>query len=109
MRYAEAMAKYGSDKPDVRCGMEIADLSAIFKDSEFRVFKQIVGEGGVIRGFAVPNGNKYTRSQIDVLVDQAKQIGFSGLIWVRPGEPPTSSVKALTEATLRAAIERSGA
>ena len=83
------------DKPDLRCGLEIADLSEAFRDSEFRVFKQIVAEGGVIRGFAVPGGNKYTRSQIDLLVDQAKQMGFGGLIWVRPGEPPTSSVKAL--------------
>jgi aspartyl-tRNA synthetase len=57
----------------------------------------------------VPGANKYTRSQIDVLVDQAKQMGFSGLIWVRPGEPPLSSVKALSEATLRAALERSRA
>jgi len=109
MPYAEAMAKYGSDKPDLRCGLEIADLSDVFRDSEFRVFKQIVAEGGAIRGFAVPNGNKYTRSQIDVLVDQAKQMGFSGLIWVRPGEPPVSSVKALSEGTLRAALQRSGA
>jgi aspartyl-tRNA synthetase len=109
MPYAEAIAKYGSDKPDLRCGLEIAELSDVFRDSEFRVFKQIVAEGGVIRGFAVPNGNKYTRSQIDVLVDQAKQMGFSGLIWVRPGEPPVSSVKALGEATLRAALQRSGA
>jgi len=109
MPYAEAIAKYGSDKPDLRCGLEIADLSECFRESEFRVFKQIVAEGGVIRGFAVPNGNKYTRSQIDVLVDQAKQMGFSGLIWVRPGEPPVSSVKALGEATLRAALQRSAA
>jgi len=109
MPYAEAIAKYGSDKPDLRFGLEIQDLSDIFKDSEFRVFKQIVADGGVIRGFAVPNGNKWTRSQIDVLVDQAKQMGFSGLIWVRQGEPPTSSVKALTEGTLRAAIARAGA
>src|SRR5204862_3994122 len=90
-------------------GLEIAELSDVFRDSEFRVFKQIVAEGGVIRGFAVPNGNRSTRSQIDVLVDQAKQMGFSGLIWVRPGEPPVSSVKALGEATLRAALERAGA
>jgi aspartyl-tRNA synthetase len=109
MPYAEAIAKYGSDKPDLRCGLEIAELSDIFRDSEFRVFKQIVAEGRAIRGFAVPNGNKYTRSQIDVLVDQAKQMGFSGLIWVRPGEPPVSSVKALGEATLRAALQQSGA
>ena len=79
MPYAEAIAKYGSDKPDLRCGLEIADLSEVFRESEFRVFKQIVAEGGAIRGFAVPGGNRYTRSQLDVLVDQAKQMGFSGL------------------------------
>jgi aspartyl-tRNA synthetase len=109
MPYAEAIAKYGSDKPDLRCGMEIADLSEGFRQSEFRVFKQIVADGGVVRGFAVPGGNRYTRSQIDVLVDQAKQMGFSGLIWVRPGEPPQSSVKALREAELRAALTAAGA
>jgi aspartyl-tRNA synthetase len=109
MSYAEAMAKYGSDKPDLRFGLEISDVSAAFADSEFRVFKQIVADGGVIRGFAVPGGNKYTRNQIDGIVDQAKQLGFGGLIWVRPGEPPTSSVKALSEGSLRAAIAGIGA
>jgi aspartyl-tRNA synthetase len=73
------------------------------------VFKQIVAEGGVVRGIVVPKGNAYTRSQLDVLVDQAKQMGFTGLIWVRPGEPPLSSVKALGEATLRAALARASA
>ncbi len=106
MPYAEAIARYGSDKPDLRCGLEIHDLSEDFRDSEFRVFKQIVGSGGVVRGFTVPGGNKYTRSQLDTLVDQAKQMGFTGLIWVRPGEPPLSSVKALSEATLRPALNR---
>jgi aspartyl-tRNA synthetase len=105
MSYAEAIARYGSDKPDLRCGLEIHDLSAVFKDSEFRVFKQIVADGGAVRGFAVPGGNKYTRSQIDLLVDQAKQMGFTGLIWVRPGSPPLSSVKALSEAALRPALD----
>jgi aspartyl-tRNA synthetase len=106
MSYAEAMARYGSDKPDLRIGLDIHDLSDVFKDSEFRVFKQIVGEGGAVRAFSVPGGNKYTRSQIDLLVDQAKQMGFTGLIWVRPGSPPLSSVKALSEAALRPALEK---
>jgi aspartyl-tRNA synthetase len=106
MPYAEAIARYGSDKPDLRCGLEIHDVSDRFRDSEFRVFKTIVAEGGAIRGFVVPGGNRYTRSQLDVLVDQAKQMGFTGLIWVRPGEPPLSSVKALSEAALRPALER---
>jgi aspartyl-tRNA synthetase len=106
MPYAEAIARYGSDKPDLRCGLAIEDLSDVFKDSEFRVFKQIVAGGGAVRGFAVPGGNKYTRNQLDGLVDQAKQMGFTGLIWVRPGEPPLSSVKALGASLLGNALER---
>src|SRR2546427_1330523 len=109
MSYAEAIARYGSDKPDLRFGLDIHDLSDVFRDSEFRVFKQIVAGGGAVRAFAVPGGNKYTRSQIDLLVDQAKQMGFTGLIWVRPGEPPVSSAKALSEAALRPALDKARA
>ena len=109
MPYAEAMARYGSDKPDLRVGMAISDVSDLFAESEFRVFRQFVADGGVIRGFAIPGANAYTRSQVDGLVDLAKEIGFGGLIWVRPGEPPTSSVKALAEGALRDAIARIGA
>ena len=104
--YAEAIARYGSDKPELRCGMEIHDLSDLFRDSEFRVFKQIVADGGVVRGFNVKGGNKSSRSQLDVLVDQAKALGFTGLIWVRPGAPPLSSVKALSAAALQPALDR---
>jgi aspartyl-tRNA synthetase len=110
MAYAEALAKYGSDKPDLRVGLEIQDFSEIFRDSEFRVFKKIIADGGAVRGIVLPNGNSYSRSQIDVLVDHAvKQLGFSGLIWARPGEPPICSVKAIGEASLRAAFEQGGA
>ena len=109
MGYADAIARYGSDKPDLRCGMEIHDLSDIFRESEFRVFKQIVADGGVVRGFVVKGGNRYTRSQLDVLVDQAKALGFTGLIWVRPGAPPLSSVKSLSEGALRPALDRAEA
>jgi len=109
MSYREAMARYGSDKPDLRCGLEICDLSDLFKESEFRVFRQIVADGGVVKAIALTGGNRYTRSQIDVLVDQARQLGFGGLIWVRPGEPPVSSVKALTGGTLQTALATSRA
>ncbi|HEY2830179.1 MAG TPA: aspartate--tRNA ligase [Thermoanaerobaculia bacterium] len=109
MPYAEAIARYGSDKPDLRFGLEIVDLSDVFRESEFRVFKQAVADGGTVRGLVVPRGNSYTRSQIDLIVDQAKGIGFGGLIWVRPGEPPVSSVKALGEGSLKAALQASGA
>jgi aspartyl-tRNA synthetase len=109
MPYAQAIAQYGSDKPDLRCGLEIVDLSDIFRDSEFRVFKRIVAEGGTVRGFSVPGANRYSRSQIDALVEQAEQMGFAGLIWVRPSDPPLSSVKALDASGLRAALSRVGA
>jgi len=109
MPYAEAIARYGSDKPDLRFDLAIDDLSQVFRDADFRVFKQIVAGGGVVRGFAVPSANRYTRSQIDVLRDQAKQMGLADLIWVRPGEPPLSSVKSLAESTLRRALEQAGA
>jgi aspartyl-tRNA synthetase len=110
MPYCEAIAKYGSDKPDLRFGVAIADLSGIFRDADFGVFKEIVAAGGVVRGIAVPQGGKYTRSQIDGLRDQAKKkIGLRDLIWIRPGEPPASSVKGLNEATLRSALTTAGA
>jgi aspartyl-tRNA synthetase len=109
MPYAEAIASYGSDKPDLRCDLRIHDVSEVFRESEFRVFRDKIAGGEAVRGFAVPQGNKYTRSQIDLIVDQAKQMGFAGLIWVRPGEPPLSSVKALSEPSLRAALASAGA
>ena len=59
--YADAIARYGSDKPDLRCGLEIVDLSADFRESEFRVFKQIVADGGVVRGIVVPGGKVLTQ------------------------------------------------
>jgi aspartyl-tRNA synthetase len=109
MPYSDAIARYGSDKPDLRFGLAICDLSNVFRDADFRVFRQIVADGGAVRGFVVPRGNRYTGNQLKVLGDQAKQMGFSGLIWVRPGEPPTSAVRNLHEATLRAALAEAGA
>ena len=76
MPYAQAIAEYGSDKPDLRCGMPIVDLSEVFGASAFRVFRQIVAERGVIRGIVVTGGNSYSRSQLDSIVDQSKQMGF---------------------------------
>jgi aspartyl-tRNA synthetase len=109
MPYAEAIAKYGSDKPDLRFGMEIADLSDVFRTTGFRVFRDIVGAGGAVRGLAIPGASRYSGTQLRGLEDQAKALGAKGLIWVRPGEPPSSNVKALEPEILRAALERAGA
>jgi aspartyl-tRNA synthetase len=106
MSYDEAMRKYGSDKPDLRPGMEIIELSDVFAQSAFGVFKDAVGNGGVVRGFAVKGAAKYSRKELDDLVDYAKQLGASGLIWARIDK---ASAKAIEADALAAAFGAAGA
>jgi aspartyl-tRNA synthetase len=109
--YAEAIAKYGSDKPDLRCGMEIADLSAAFAESEFSVFRNAIAEGGEVRGFAIRGAGKYSRRELDELVEQAKRLGATGLVWARSAEAgvQSSALKAAGEDAIRRALELAGA
>jgi aspartyl-tRNA synthetase len=109
--YADAIAKYGSDKPDLRCGMAIADLSAAFEGSEFSVFRDALAAGGEVRGFAVPGAAKYSRRELDEVVEQAKQLGASGLVWARHAEAGVQSpmLKAAGEQAVRRALELAGA
>jgi aspartyl-tRNA synthetase len=120
MPYAEAIAKYGSDKPDLRCGMEIADLSAAFAGSSFALFRDAIDSGGEVRGFVVPGAAKYSRRELDELVEQARQLGtsigsqaspVSGLVWARAPEGAVQSpaVKGAGEETIRKALEIAGA
>src|SRR5579859_3602087 len=67
MSYAEAIAKYGSDKPDLRAGMELRDVSEPFKASNFSVFRSAIESGGEVRGLVVPGGAKYSRKDLDTL------------------------------------------
>jgi aspartyl-tRNA synthetase len=107
MPYAEAIAKYGSDKPDLRCGMEISDVSGAFSDSPFAVFRGIIESGGEVRGFAVPGAARYSRRELDEVVDLAKQLGASGLVWARAvdGAIQSSALKAAGEDAIRRALE----
>ena len=109
MSYADAIAKYGSDKPDLRPGMEIQDLREQFRDSSFRVFKEIVAGGGTVRGFVIPKGSHYSRSEVDGIVDLAKQqLGATGLLWARrtdEGAVTSSVMKALGEDGVRKALD----
>ena len=112
MPYADAIAKYGSDKPDLRCGMPIQDLREAFRASTFRVFRDIVAGGGTVRGFVVKNAGEYSRSEVDGIVDQAKQLGAAGLIWARTAQDGTltsSIMKALGEDGVRLMLEAAGA
>lgn len=93
MSYDDAMLKYGSDKPDLRPGMLIYDVSQIFSDSPFGVFKDAVAAGGVVRGFAVKGAGKYSRREVDELVEAAKQFGASGLVWVKSDKASAKAIE----------------
>jgi len=91
LTWAQAMNRYGSDKPDTRFGMELCDLSALFADSSFNAFK---GKGVV--GLVVPGKGEMGRNQLDGLTDRAKKLGAAGLVWMRVREadvPSTAQVK----------------
>jgi aspartyl-tRNA synthetase len=110
MPYAEAIAKYGSDKPDLRFGMEIQDFGALFADSPFGIFREAIAHGGTVRGFVIPGAAKYSRREVDELVEQAKQLGAAGLIYGRfTAEGVQVSAKAIGEEGIRKALGAAGA
>ena len=108
--YAEAIARYGSDKPDLRFGLEIADVSHVWAEATFNAFRTIVANGGAVRALVVPGGARYARSELDGLVEQAKALGAVGILWARKGEGGAinTNVKAAGEATLLRSMEEAG-
>jgi len=83
LTYDEAMEKYGSDKPDLRFDLQLKTLNSIFTNSGFKVFKEGVDNNNIITGINAKGCGKYSRSQIDLLSEFAKQIGSKGLIWIK--------------------------
>ena len=82
LTFDEATMRYGSDKPDTRYGMELADLSDVFSGSAFRAFSSMVADGGVVKGFAAPGAASWSRRELDGLVTEAKSRGARGLVWM---------------------------
>jgi aspartyl-tRNA synthetase len=80
MTHAEAMTRFGSDRPDTRFGLELHDLGEAVKDSEFKVFSGALASGGVVRGINA-GARELTRSDLDTLTELAKQHGAKGLVW----------------------------
>jgi aspartyl-tRNA synthetase len=111
LSYADAMAKYGSDKPDLRFGLEIVDVSDVWREASFNAFREIVARGGVVRALVIPGAARYARSELDALVDQAKQLGAVGILWARKAEGGAinTNVKAAGEATLGASMAAAAA
>ncbi|TET57728.1 MAG: aspartate--tRNA ligase [Dehalococcoidia bacterium] len=103
LSYEEAMEKYGTDKPDVRFGLEIKDISDIAGGTDFQVFRSALDHGGKVKGICVPGCSHYTRHQLDELIDLAKGYGAQGLITVAftgesvtPAEVKSAAAKYLS-------------
>ncbi len=112
MTYAEAMERYGSDKPDTRFGIELMKLNDLFADCGFEVFTKTLAEGGDIRGICVPGGAaEFSRKKIDKLVDEVKHYGAKGLVWIKDdkGSIGSSVGKFFSEDELRAVLDKCGA
>jgi len=91
--YAEAMEKYGSDKPDLRVPLEMRDLTAVAAGSGSEILKAVVSGGGEVKGLLVPGAGSLSRSQLDKLGDKAKSLGAKGLIWIKKQDGWKSSLK----------------
>ncbi len=87
LTWHEAMDWYGSDKPDLRFGLKIVDLTEIARTCSFAVFRSVVDKGGIVRAIKVPGGADFTRSQIEELTAKAQSYGAKGMAWIaiRPG------------------------
>src|SRR3989475_8156748 len=83
MTYQEAVGRYGSDKPDLRFEMLLHDLSGFATQTEFKVFRDAVAKGGIVKALIVPGGSAITRTRIDALGETAKSFGAKGLAWVK--------------------------
>jgi aspartyl-tRNA synthetase len=108
LTYQEAMDKYGSDKPDLRFGLCLTDLSDIVRDSAFKVFAGAVQSGGQVKAICAQGCGSYARRQLDELVTLAQTLGAKGLAWIALGAEGTrSSVgKFLSEAEMQGIIAR---
>ena len=111
LSYAEAMDRYGTDKPDLRYGLTFRDITDIARESEFRIFKAVADSGGQVRGFCVPGGSTFPRRGLDDLTEYVKEFGAKGLVWMRvEAETLNSPVAKFFPADVQAAIrERMGA
>ena len=96
LTWREAMTRFGSDKPDLRFGLEICDLSDLVADSDFMVFTSALDAGGSVRAITVPEGSSLSRKQIDSLGEYVKTYRAKGLAWLVPAPEPRGSFLKFT-------------
>jgi aspartyl-tRNA synthetase len=108
LTYAESMERYGTDKPDIRFGMEIADLGAVFSDTEFKAFSGVLSGGGAVRGINA-GAQGLSRAGLDGLVADAIELGAKGLVWMvaeEDGSLRSPVAKFLSEAEIAALVAK---
>jgi aspartyl-tRNA synthetase len=93
LSYAEAMERYGSDKPDLRVPLEMRDLTPAGREGSSEILKTVVAVGGEIKGLLIPGAASLSRGQLDKLADKAKSLGAKGLVWIKRQEGWKSSLK----------------
>jgi len=108
LSYQEAMERFGTDKPDLRFGMELKDLSDIVSRTEFNVFKTALKNSGSVRGINVKSAASMPRRQLDELVELAKTYGAKGLLWMQvfENEVKSPATKFLSEKEIEKILER---
>ena len=110
LAYEDALARFGTDKPDLRFGMELQDLSDLFQGGSVEAFAHALAHGGVVKALRVPGAEAMSRKELDDLVAQAKELGARGLAWVKVTERGLQSPIARGLEPVRAALlERCGA
>ena len=111
LSFDESMGRYGSDKPDTRYGMDLADLTDAFRGSGFQAFARAIEAGGIVKGLAAPGAADWSRKQLDELVQETKSRGAAGLVWiaVRADGLQSPVAKFLSESETAAITERTGA
>jgi aspartyl-tRNA synthetase len=111
LTYQEAIDRYGSDKPDLRYGMELADLNGAFAGTGFNAFASVVTSGGRIQGIAAPGGGQLSRKELDDLVTETKGRGAAGLVWlvVEEGGVRSPVEKHLSPEEITGVLEATGA
>jgi len=111
LTYHEAMARFGTDRPDLRYGMELVDLTDAVRDSRFGVFSNTAAAGGQIKAICVPGAASFSRKRIDELTEGVKERGAKGLVWLKAERDGlrSSIAKFLSEEEKDAIIELTGA
>jgi aspartyl-tRNA synthetase len=112
MPHDEAMLRYAMDKPDTRFGCEIADVTDALRDTEFKAFRAVIDDGGVVRGFAVSGAMDFSRKDFDGLVEFARTWGGKGVAWMQvtaPGEVRSPVAKFLADDEIAAIVTGIGA